>query len=258
MLPLSGGKLEALEREIKRAGFYQPNASQQFLALRNGLLISWLLYAAVVFVAAEELLPVSRTTFGITTLIVGLFLYAIPRLYLQTLSARRTRNIQNDLPDALDMLSMCLTGGLSLQQALERVGKELWESHRDVAAEFKILRRQAETHTLERALNQLSERVDISEVKSLASLIAQTERLGTNVSGALQDFADGMRRSHRQRAEERGNKASVQLMLPVTFCLAPPIYILLLAPALLELREFVVRENEPGGVLAPADEFPQL
>ena len=73
------------------------------------------------------------------------------------------------------------------------------------------------------------------------------------VAVALRDYSDSIRRGFRQRAEEKGNKNSVKLLLPVVLCLAPPVYILLLAPAVLELRDFIIRENKPGGVLVPAD-----
>jgi len=70
------------------------------------------------------------------------------------------------------------------------------------------------------------------------------------VAAAFREFADSVRRTRRQRAEEQGNKASVKLLFPVVLCLAPPIYILLLGPATLELKNFMNRENMPGGVLA--------
>ena len=118
---------------------------------------------------------------------------------------------------------------------------------------MEIIRRQAEAHTLENALTQFADRINVAEIKSLAALVTQTERLGTNVATALRDYADSIRRGFRQRAEEQGNKNSIKLLLPVTLCLAPPVYILLLAPAVLELRDFIIRENRPGGVLAPSE-----
>ena len=96
-----------------------------------------------------------------------------------------------------------------------------------------------------------SQRVNLPDVTTLATLMRRSNRLGGKVADALREYADSMRRMRRQKAEERGNKAAVKLLLPIIFCLAPPIYILLLGPAVLELKRFVTRENEPGGVLAP-------
>ena len=86
---------------------------------------------------------------------------------------------------------------------------------------------------------------------------SHAEHLGGNVSSAFRDFADSIRRTRRQSAEERGNKASVKLLFPVVFCLAPPIYILLLGPAALELKQFVQRENRPGGALSQSAAVPE-
>jgi tight adherence protein C len=253
MLPQSAEQQATLDRDLKRAGYYRPQARQQFLAIRNGLMAGWTLLTGTALVALFE--PVNDPTRWI--LIVGavvlLLLYATPRLWLASQANQRVQRIELGLPDALDMITMCLSGGLPLQQSLERVGSELRGTHSDLAFELEIVRRHAETHTLEYGLSQFSERIDAAEIRSLTSLVADTERLGTNVAAALRDYADSVRRGYRQRAEELGNKNSVKLLLPVSLCLAPPVYILLLAPAVLELRDFMVRENRPGGVLAPAD-----
>jgi tight adherence protein C len=84
----------------------------------------------------------------------------------------------------------------------------------------------------------------------MTTVVSHSERLGSNVGTALQEYADGMRTTQRQRAEERGNRRSVQMMFPIAICLAPPVYILLLAPGILEMYDFVIRENQPGGVLS--------
>ena len=178
-------------------------------------------------------------------------MFAMPRLVLQAQARHRVNNIQAALPDGLDMLNMCMTGGLSLQMAFERVSGEIRSSHRDLATEFDIIRRHSETHTMERALEMFAERIDTPEVKSLAAVTSQSVRLGSNVGTALQEYADSMRTGQRQRAEERGNRRSVAMLFPVALCLAPPVYILLLGPAVLELRDFALA-REPVGWRAVA------
>lgn len=253
LLPSSRELRNALGHELKQAGYYVPRAVDQFLAIRNALVVGWMTLVATTIAAAYD--PDRDFTLPIlgVGVVVVLLLYSLPRLWLQSNASRRVQRIQNGLPDALDMITMCLTGGLPLQPALERVGREIRAVHPDLGLELEIIRRQAEAHTLENALSQFAERINVAEIKSLAALVTQTERLGTNVATALRDYSDSIRRSFRQRAEEQGNKNSIKLLLPVTLCLAPPVYILLLAPAMLELRDFVVRENRPGGILAPSD-----
>lgn len=240
-----------LARDLARAGYYTPKARQEYLALRNGLVLGGAILTGLVVIAADD--PVQEYTARI--LLVGLaitiLISSFPRLLLHWQANARVRRIQTALPDALDMITMCLTGGLPLQDALERVGPEIHTVHPDLACELDIIRRQSETGSLEQALRQFSQRIDIPEITSLTALISQAQRLGTNVSTALRDYADGVRRNHRQRAEERGNTTSVKLLLPVVLCLAPPVYILLLAPALLQMREFISQENQSGGLLAP-------
>lgn len=255
LLPTSQPLRSALDRELKQAGYYEPRAVDQFLAVRNALVIGWMLVVITAVAAAYD--PKFDLTLPILGVgaVVGLLLYGVPRLWVQSVATKRVQRIQKGLPDALDMITMCLTGGLPLQPALERVGKEIRAVHADLGLELEIIRRQAEAHTLEHALTQFADRIDVAEIKSLAALVTQTERLGTNVATALRDYADSIRRSYRQRAEEQGNKNSIKMLLPVTLCLAPPVYILLLAPAALELHDFIVRENRPGGILAPS-EFP--
>src|SRR5690606_2530156 len=122
---------------------------------------------------------------------------------------RRVQRIERGLPDALDMISMCVTGGLALQPSLDRVSRELYSSHPDLATELTIVRHQAEVGSLGRAFQQLARRIDVPEVISISAMIVQAERLGTNVSAALRDHADYMRHARRQSAEEHANRTSI-------------------------------------------------
>jgi tight adherence protein C len=244
---------ERLEQDLRLAGDYRPKARAQFLAGRNAVLLAWLFFVGCCVVAAVQ--PGVDHTGMILGVggAIAILIYSVPRLVLRSRAAARANRIQSGLPDALDMVSMCVSGGLPLTDALERVAVEISVSHPDVSTEFDIIRRQAAARSLEQALESFARRIDIPDVKSLSAIVSQTSRLGTNVAGALREYSDSVRRSMRQRAEERGNRASVKMLLPVTLCLAPPVYILLLAPALLQLRDFVLKENRPGGILVPAD-----
>ena len=102
---------------------------------------------------------------------------------------------------------------------------------------------------MELALKQFADRINEPEVISLATIVRHADRLGGKVTSAFQDYADSIRRTRRQRAEERGNKASVKLLFPIIVFLAPSLYVLLLGPAALELRNFMVDQNRSGGVL---------
>ena len=240
-----------LAQDLKRAGYYKPKARLEYLAMRNAVLLAWLLLTGLAAMAAAEAesVPFSRVLLG--GLAIGVLIFTLPRLAIQRLAHGRVRRIERALPDALDIMTMCLTGGLPLHDTLQRVRQEIGTVHRDLAHEFDIMGRQAEAGTLEQALDEFAKRINVPIVNSLTALVSQADQLGTNVVTALGDYADSIRRSHRQRAEERGNKTTVKILFPIALCLAPPVYVVLLGPALLQMRDFVLKENSLGGVLAP-------
>ncbi len=251
IFPVREAKRQQLKRDLVRAGYYHRKALAEYLGFRNAAVVAWAIFIATAVVAAVE--PNSPEMQKLLMLggAVTLLIYSLPRIVLSSQANSRSRRINHALPDALDMITMTMSGGIPLQRAVERVGQELRSTHRDLACELKIMHYQAETGSMEQALKEFAERVDVPEVTALSALVRQAERLGGNVAGAFRDFADSVRRTRRQRAEEQGNKSSVKLLFPVVLCLAPPIYILLLGPAAMELKNFVNRENQPGGVLSP-------
>lgn len=249
LVPVLERTWEKVQREVRQAGYYHYKAAHEFLALRNAISLAVVVLTLLMLIVTFDPVDDNPWPVLIPGMVALIFAYGTPRLVLQSLASARVRRIQTQLPDGLDMITMCMSGGLSLQHAMDRVSQELEASHEDLSAELNLIRRQADAHSLEHSLEQFAKRIDVPEVQTLAALVSQTEQLGANVGVALREFADGIRRSFRQRAEERGNRTSVQMMLPVALCLAPPVYILLLAPAVLELRRFIIEENDEGGVL---------
>lgn len=251
VVPQTDDEIKKIELDLKRAGYYRSTALVEYLATRNLLIVLVLIGAGVGCVLADP-----GTNLPEIILVVGLLVagagYGLPRMVLHGQANRRVNRIQRGLPDALDLVMMCLTGGVPLRTALERVTEEVRYSHPDIAVEFEIIRRHADANSMSDALKQFAKRIDAPDVNALSLMISQTERLGTNVSTALIDFADGVRRKYRQRAEEHSSKTSIKLLFPVIFCMAPPIYILFFGPAVLELRNFLIREHRPGGILEPA------
>lgn len=249
LLPISKKREFKLRKELVKAGYFHRKALEEYLAFRNAAVLAWVLFIGLAVVALAD--PAENLTPKILMvgLAVLLLIYAVPRLILATQSHARTQRIQYALPDALDMVNMTVTGGLPLRQAISRVGKELGNSHPDIACELAIVDRQAEAGSLDQALKQFSSRMEIPDITALAAMVRHAEQLGGNVATAFREFSDSVRQQRRQRAEERGNKASIKLLFPVVFFLAPPIYILLLGPAVIELRRFVQRESVAGGAL---------
>ncbi|MDA0831908.1 MAG: type II secretion system F family protein [Planctomycetota bacterium] len=250
IVPQSSGEVEAIERDLKRAGYYRHTALKEYMATRNALILMIIVTTLMLATLADpgSKIPEMVLFVGFITAMLG---YALPRIVLHNQAERRVNRIQKGLPDALDIITMCITGGLPLTEALTRVSDEIRYSHRDVAVEFDIIRRQSEADTMAKALRQFAERIDSPEINSLSALVTQTQRMGTHVATAVCEYADSVRRAHRQRAEEQASKTSIKMLFPVVLCLAPPIYILLIGPPLIKMKNFIHEAHQPGGVLEP-------
>ncbi|MBX3415558.1 MAG: type II secretion system F family protein [Pirellulales bacterium] len=234
-IPESKKERRDFQQLLRGAGLYSPHAATWIYAARFVLLLVPLVTAGVLAVASD-----GTHTFGILVLggLVAAALSIVPRLYVFFRRRRRVARIRQALPDAMDMLSMCTSGGMSLGTSLEQVSRQL-TAHRELAEELRILRRQAEMGSLSRALADFASRVDIVEARQLANLLTRGDRLGTGLAGSLHTQADHLRVRRKQLAIQRANKAPVKLVFPLMFCFAPAALILLTAPAALELKEFL-------------------
>jgi tight adherence protein C len=237
-LPILGSTEDSLTHDLRRAGYYKASARSEFLALRNVLALGIVLFTGVtaVMIGPERRdLLASILVWGFAAAALA---YVLPWLFLKRQVRARTTRIQRALPDAFDMLTMCLSGGLGVNDSLGQVSRELYQSHPDLATEFEIVRSHAEMSSLGDAFRQFAKRIDIPETAALMALVQQTERLGSNVVDAVRDFADEIRTRQRQTADERASKAGIKLLFPLVFCMAPAALIILWGPALLELRNF--------------------
>lgn len=234
-IPESKKERRDFQQLLRGAGLYSPHAATWIYAARFVLLFVPLVTAGVLAVMSD-----GKQTFGILVLggLAAAALSILPRLYVFFRRRRRVAKIRQALPDAMDMLSMCTSGGMSLGTSLEQVSRQL-TSHRELAEELRILRRQAEMGSLSRALADFASRVDLAEARQLANLLTRGDRLGTGLAGSLHTQADHLRVRRKQVAVQRANKAPVKLVFPLMFCFAPAALILLTAPAALELKEFL-------------------
>ncbi len=140
-----------------------------------------------------------------------------------------------------------MTGGLGVNRSLERTASELAHAHPDLAQELSIVHHQTQVSSFAKSMQGFATRMDDPEITGLSTLVQHNERLGSSIGDALVEYADGIRLARRQRAEETGNKRNILLLFPVILLLAPPIYILLLGPSMLELRDFMNRERRENG-----------
>ncbi|HUP90333.1 MAG TPA: type II secretion system F family protein [Longimicrobiales bacterium] len=160
--------------------------------------------------------------------------FLAPRWYLSQRISGRQRELRRALPDALDLLVVCVEAGLGLNQALQRVAQEIGLVSPVLGHELNTvnLEIRAGSPRLD-AIKALGERTGLDDLRSLAAMLVQTERFGTPVADALRAHAAGLRISRRQRAEEAGAKTTVKLLFPLVLFIFPPLYVVILGPAVL-------------------------
>jgi tight adherence protein C len=214
---------EKLNERFSQAGLRAPSTPDAFFAAQ--FLTPLVLAFAGSFIG-------SNTLFWVFALaIIG---YMVPDFWLMMRQSKRQERIRRSMPDAMDLLVICVDAGLGLDQAILRVGAELGLSHKDISQEF------AQVHLAQRAgqsrldaWQSLADRTKIDELQQFTSMLAQTDRFGTPLTKALSRFSDELRLTRRQRAEEAAVKTKIKIIFPLVLCIFPCIFIVLLAPAIL-------------------------
>ena len=159
-----------------------------------------------------------------------------PDFWLTRQQSRRQKKVRRSIPDAMDLLVICVDAGLGLDQALLRVGAELGLSHKEINEEFQQvnLAQRAGQPRLE-AWQSLAERSGIVEFRAFVNMLTQTERFGTPIAKALSRFSEELRTKRRQLAEEAATKTKIKIIFPLVLCIFPCIFIVLLAPAVITI-----------------------
>jgi len=191
------------------------------------------LVGPVVALLAGSLIPVHRV-FAMGGL-AGVA-YLAPDVLLTRMVKRRREKIRLSVPDAVDLLVICVDAGLGLDQAMLRVGAELLNSHPTIYEEFMQINREQRAGKLRLdAWQAMAERSQLPEVDGFVNMLVQTERFGTPIARALSNFGDGIRLKRRQRAEELAAKTTVKIIFPLVFFIFPSMFIVLLGPAAINI-----------------------
>lgn len=169
-------------------------------------------------------------------LVFGGIGYLLPDMWLTRMVKRRQKRIQKSIPDAIDLLVICVDAGLGLDQALLRIGQEIAASHRELHEEFMQinLEQRAGKPRLD-AWQGLADRTKLPEFVSLVTMLTQTDRFGTPIVRAMSRFAEEIRTKRRQRAEEAAAKTKIKILFPLVLFIFPCIFIVLIGPAILQL-----------------------
>jgi len=231
---------QLLRTRLIHAGYYGSNSMAMFLGIKVLLTLAPLgLASASALVGLAP--PLICALMGCLLAAVGLI---IPSFWLDHLLSERQKCIRRALPDALDMVVICMDGGMSLNAALQRVAKELRVAHPLLAAELELVQRSGELgQTLPDALRQCASRVDLEELTLLARIIAEAERFGSSVAKALRVHAESLRAVRRQQAEEAAQRASIWILFPTMLFILPVTFFIVLAPAILRAVDVLKSMN---------------
>jgi tight adherence protein C len=168
----------------------------------------------------------------IKTLVGGAFGYFIPEFALSFLISRRRNAIFLGLPDALDLLVVCVEAGLGLDQAMRKVSEELDKSYPQISDEFSVANTQLQFgRPRTEVLQALGYRSGVDDLKALASILIQADKFGSSIAQALRVQSDSMRTKRRQMAEEKAAKTAVKLIFPLVLFIFPGIFVVLVGPA---------------------------
>jgi tight adherence protein C len=161
--------------------------------------------------------------------------YLLPSFWLSQKTAKRQKQISNGLPDALDLMVVCVEAGSGIDQAIMKTSDELAISYPALAEEMRLIgtEMRAGKPRLE-AFKNFASRTKVDDVRALVAMLIQTDRFGTSIAQALRTHAETSRVKRRQRAEERAAKIGVKLVFPLVFFLFPALYVAILGPAVVQ------------------------
>lgn len=166
----------------------------------------------------------------------GGLLYYLPELALSLSGKKRKEAIFLGLPDALDLMVVCVEAGLGLDQALRKVGEEMLKSHKVIAEEMNVANQQMQFgRPRAEVLQALGYRCGVDDLKQLASILIQADKFGSSVGQALRVQSDAMRVKRRQMAEEKAAKTAVKMIFPLVLFIFPGIFVVLVGPAAINM-----------------------
>jgi tight adherence protein C len=217
-----------LVRKLMLAGYRRPSHADIFLGAR--LVLPVILGFAAALVFSNNVI-----FYFIMAIVLGFFL---PDLWLGRAINKRRERIKLSLPDALDMLAICMEAGLGLDQGIVRIGQELRVSHPELSEEFlQINFEQRAGAPRLAAWKDFADRANIESVRSFVAMLIQTDRFGTPISKSLGNFSDALRTQRRQKAEEMAAKTTIKLVPPLVFFIFPSIGIVVVGPAVITVMK---------------------
>jgi len=236
-LPISPQDISYTRRLLVAAGYRSETAVRVYYGLK--VLLALVLLATAFFVRdALTANPILRIVLIIGGGLAGYFL---PSLALDRMVQARQEKLRLSLPDALDLMVVCVEAGLGLDQAIRSVSEELKNTHPEISEELSLVnlemragKRRAD------ALRNLADRTGEPELRKLVAILIQADRFGTSIAESLRTHSDFMRVRRRQEAEERAGKVGVKLVFPIFFFILPSMLVVAAGPGILQLAKNLI------------------
>jgi tight adherence protein C len=222
--------IEAVRHKLELAGIAHKIKPAQFLGIRMiGSLALGILSLLVAFAGSIPL--AQRLLMIVVAFALG---YLVPGIWLGSKIKRRQDDVQKALPDALDLLTICVEAGLDFTSSMQKVA-EKWDN--ELSAAFMRTVQEMQLGKLRReAMRNMADSMDVPDVTSFVAAIVQADALGVSMAKVMRIQSDTMRMKRRQRAEEKARQAPVKMMLPLVFFIFPTILIVLLGPAVIQIK----------------------
>lgn len=224
---------------ITSAGFRKESV---YIFLGSKLLLAAALPS---FYVALYLMPQAKAPDRVAMLVaisLAIAGYLFPTLVVSRLAENRKVEIFHSLPDLLDLLTVCVEAGLSLDAALVKATENYQEKNNPLIKEINTANLEIRAGKVRaEALKGVAERTMVEDVKSFTAMLVQTEKFGTSLGKTLRTYSDSLRTKRKQFAEERAAKTAVKMLIPLTFCVFPALLVVLLAPAFFRIYTTLVK-----------------
>lgn len=238
-LSLVDSKDDSLRGKLIAAGYTAPYAPRVYTLIRLALVVGLPMLALATMLLGQE----SPGMVRIYAELVGAALLGLygPALFVRAKADRRREELVRSFPDSLDLMLVCVEGGLGLEAAFSRVGLELTQAHPLLAEQFgEVVLELRAGRSREDALRRLADRAGVDEIRAFATLLIQSTKLGTSIGQTLRTYAAEMREKRRMRAEEKAHRLPVLLSVPLVACMLPVMIGVLMLPAGIRVMRSVV------------------
>lgn len=238
-LPKEGWERSSLRVRFMNAGFRGPSAPAIFFATKTILTFAF----PAVFISY---LGLWQAQVGSTMILGGILAaatlgYYLPSVVLSHLAERRQRDLFENFPDALDLMTICVEAGLSLDAVISKTAHEIRLNSPSLADELHLVTLELRAGaSREQALRNLALRTGVEEIDSLVAMLVQADRFGTSIADSLRVHADSLRSKRRLRAEEQAAKIPTKMLFPLIFCIFPALLVVLLGPAIININTILL------------------